>query len=66
MKSVENLLKTLIKLKKVFNEQKRLKTAEKSSLTSFGCAQHPKADRNTHHMCPAFQLDLKKESKLIF
>ena len=28
-------------------EQKSLKTAEKSSLTSFWCAQHPKAGQNT-------------------
>ena len=40
---------SLKSLKKVWNEQKRLKTAEKVVRPAFGCAQHPKAGRNTQH-----------------
>ena len=36
-------------LKKVWNEQKRLETAEKIVQPAFGCVQHPKSGPNTQH-----------------
>ena len=40
-----------------WNEQKRLKTDEKRFRPAFGCAQHPKAGRNTQQI----QLKLSQE-----
>ena len=44
------LISDVKSLKKVENEQKRLKTAEKSSLTSLWVRAAPKAGQNTQHI----------------